>query len=46
MAEIAALVVSYELGRLRDGVGCGPEHLLEGGAAVAPRPPARTCAPS
>ena len=35
MAEIAALVVPYELGRLRDGVGCGPEHLLEGGAAVA-----------
>ena len=35
MVEIAALVVPYELGRLRDGVGRGPEHLLEGGAAAS-----------
>jgi arginase len=35
VAEIAAVMVPYELGRLRDGVGCGPEHLLERGAVAA-----------
>jgi len=29
------VVVPYELGRLRDGVGRGPEHLLAAGADVA-----------
>jgi arginase len=29
------IVVPYELGRLRDGVGCGPERLLEAGAVEA-----------
>jgi arginase len=33
--EIVAVVVPYELGRLRDGVGRGPEHLLAAGADVA-----------
>jgi arginase len=31
------VVVPYELGRLREGVGCGPEHLLEHGAEAALR---------
>ena len=35
MPEFAAVVVPYELGRLREGVGCGPEHLLERGGAAA-----------
>jgi arginase len=35
MADIRLLVVPYELGRLRDGVGAGPERLLEHGAADA-----------
>jgi arginase len=35
--EIAAVVVPYELGRFREGVGCGPEHLLEHGAESALR---------
>ena len=35
MAEIALLVVPYELGRLREGVGNGPGHLLAHGAADA-----------
>lgn len=35
MQKIAAIVVPYELGRLRDGVGRGPEHLLESGALTA-----------
>jgi len=35
VVEVAAVVVPYELGRLRDGVGCGPEHLLERGAVAA-----------
>lgn len=29
------IVVPYELGRLRQGVGCGPEHLLVHGAVAA-----------
>lgn len=29
------IVVPYELGRLRHGVGCGPEHLLARGAVSA-----------
>lgn len=29
------IVVPYELGRLRQGVGCGPEHLLARGALSA-----------
>ncbi len=33
--RIAAIIVPYELGRLRDGVGRGPEHLLECGAITA-----------
>ena len=33
--KIAVIVVPYELGRLRQGVGCGPEHLLEHGAEAA-----------
>jgi arginase len=32
VAEIVVLVAPYELGRLRDGVGRGPEHLLAAGA--------------
>jgi arginase len=35
MPEIRVVVVPYELGRLRAGVGCGPERLLELGAADA-----------
>ncbi len=35
MPTISTLIVPYELGRLREGVGCGPEHLLEHGAAAA-----------
>ena len=35
MSEIALIVMPYELGRLRDGVGRGPEHLLEHGAEAA-----------
>jgi arginase len=35
MSEIRVVVVPYELGRLRDGVGCGPERLLEFGAEDA-----------
>ena len=35
MADIRLIVVPYELGRLRDGVGLGPERLLERGAAEA-----------
>lgn len=31
----AIIVVPYELGRLRHGVGCGPEHLLAHGAVAA-----------
>jgi arginase family enzyme len=34
---ISAVVVPYELGRLREGVGCGPEDLLEHGAEAALR---------
>ena len=37
MPTIATLIVPYELGRLREGVGCGPEHLLERGAEAALR---------
>ncbi len=33
--EVRLLIVPYELGRLRDGVGRGPEHLLERGARDA-----------
>jgi hypothetical protein len=39
------IVVPYELGRLRDGVGRGPERLLEAGAEAAlaaPGGPVRT----
>jgi arginase len=35
MAEIRLVVVPYELGRLRDGVGCGPDRLIELGAVDA-----------
>ncbi len=35
MGRIAAVVVPYELGRLREGVGRGPERLLELGAEAA-----------
>jgi arginase len=35
VGRIAAVIVPYELGRLRDGVGCGPERLLELGAEAA-----------
>jgi arginase len=35
MSEIRVVVVPYELGRLRAGVGCGPERLLEFGAEDA-----------
>jgi arginase len=35
VARITAVVVPYELGRLRQGVGCGPEHLLARGAEAA-----------
>jgi arginase len=35
VADIRLLVVPYEIGRLRDGVGAGPERLLEHGAAAA-----------
>jgi arginase len=35
MRGIATIIVPYELGRLRQGVGCGPERLLEMGAEVA-----------
>ena len=32
MPRVSLVVVPYELGRYREGVGCGPEHLLELGA--------------
>jgi arginase len=35
VADIRLIAVPYELGRLRDGVGAGPERLLEHGAAEA-----------
>ena len=35
MRPIRLIVVPYEVGRLRDGVGNGPEHLLEAGAEDA-----------
>jgi arginase len=35
MTAIRVIAVPYELGRLRDGVGLGPERLLEHGAAAA-----------
>jgi arginase len=35
VADIRLIVVPYEIGRLRDGVGAGPERLLEHGAAEA-----------
>lgn len=37
MRPIRLIVVPYEVGRLRDGVGKGPEHLLEAGAEEALR---------
>ncbi len=37
MRPFATIVVPYELGRLRQGVGCGPEHLVERGAEAALR---------
>ena len=37
MPPVAAIVVPYELGRLRQGVGRGPEHLLAQGAEAALR---------
>lgn len=37
MPGIRLIVVPYEVGRLRDGVGRGPEHLLDAGAADALR---------
>jgi arginase len=33
--EFRIVVVPYELGRHREGVGCGPERLLESGAEAA-----------
>jgi arginase len=33
MPRVSLVVVPYELGRYREGVGCGPERLLEAGAA-------------
>jgi hypothetical protein len=33
--KIAAVVVPYELGRLRHGTGCGPDRLLEVGAETS-----------
>ncbi len=35
MGEFRVLVVPYELGRLREGVGCGPEVVLAHGAVDA-----------
>ena len=35
MGEVSLIVVPYELSRLRDGVGRGPEHLLGHGAVEA-----------
>ena len=35
MSAFRLIVMPYELGRLRDGVGRGPERLLEAGAAEA-----------
>jgi arginase len=35
MTEIRVVAVPFELGRLREGVGCGPERLLELGAEHA-----------
>ena len=35
MQKISVIVVPYELGRLRDGVGRGPEALIASGAAEA-----------
>jgi arginase len=35
MRRFRLIVVPYELGRLRDGVGRGPEHLLAAGAEAA-----------
>lgn len=35
MPTISTLIVPYELGRLREGVGCGPEDLLGHGAEAA-----------
>ena len=35
MTDIRLIAAPYELGRLRDGVGLGPEALLEGGAERA-----------
>jgi arginase len=35
MNDIRVVVMPYELGRFREGVGRGPEHLLEGGARDA-----------
>jgi arginase len=37
MRTIRLIVVPYEVGRLRDGVGRGPEHLLDAGAEDALR---------
>ena len=37
MRPIRLIVVPYEVGRLRDGVGKGPEHLLSRGAEMALR---------
>jgi arginase len=34
MSKIRLILVPYELGRLRDGVGRGPEHLVAHGAAA------------
>lgn len=35
MTKLALIVIPYELGRLREGVGRGPEHLIDRGAASA-----------
>jgi hypothetical protein len=35
MSDIRLLIVPYELGGLREGVGGGPERLLERGALEA-----------
>jgi hypothetical protein len=39
VSEIRLLIVPYELGALRQGVGRGPERLLERGAEEALRAP-------
>ena len=46
MTAIRVIAVPYELGRLRDGVGLGPERLLEHGAVTRSAPTERRSRPS